>query len=168
MPLCFRRAEASSPSAPPKPRGRPGPTICYSLHVSGGKTPFVSLSLQRIRAWLPAWWINSEQSRRKIGQTGADMGFCIHKDDCRIKANLLREGKPCWPSATALPRHAAANRPTLCVCVCMFFFLNCAVNGIEIGSMAGFGPVEEGKRGGRRSSARDMSVCVCLCVCETE
>lgn len=35
---------------PPKPRRRPGPTICYSLHVSGGKTPFVSLSLQRIRA----------------------------------------------------------------------------------------------------------------------
>lgn len=57
---------------------------------------------------------------------------------------------------------------SLCVCVCMFFFLNCAVNGIEIGSMAGFGPVEEGKGGGRRSSARDMSVCVCLCVCETE
>lgn len=108
---------------PPKPRGRPGTTICYSLHVSGGKTPFVSLSLQRIRAWLPAWWINSKQSRRKIGQTGADMGFCIHKDDCRIKANLLREGKPCWPSATALPRHAAANRPTLCVCVCVFFLI---------------------------------------------
>lgn len=51
----------------------------------------------------------------------------------------------------------------VCVCVCMFF-LNCAVNGIEIGSMAGFGPVEEGKRGGRRSSARDMSVCVFVCM----
>lgn len=52
---------------------------------------------------------------------------------------------------------------SVCVCVC-FFFLNCAVNGIEIGSMAGFGPVEEGKRGGRRSSARDMSVCVFVCM----